>query len=48
MTTSFGVPQLQALVECRARGRRLGVPIIADGGIKRHGALAEALVFGGD
>src|SRR6185503_19694936 len=25
-----------------------GVPIVADGGIKRHGALAEALVFGGD
>jgi IMP dehydrogenase len=24
------------------------VPIIADGGIRRHGALAEALVFGGD
>ena len=24
------------------------MPIIADGGIKRHGALAEALLFGGD
>ena len=48
MTTSFGVPQLQALVECRLAVGTGGIPIIADGGIKRHGALAEALVFGGD
>jgi IMP dehydrogenase len=48
MTTSFGVPQVQALVECRTAVGDSGVPIIADGGIKRHGALAEALVFGGD
>jgi IMP dehydrogenase len=48
MTTSFGVPQLQALVECRLAVGASGVPIIADGGIRRHGALAEALVFGGD
>jgi IMP dehydrogenase len=49
ITTSFGVPQLEALVECRLAGpteRR--VPIIADGGIKRHGAIFEALLFGGD
>jgi len=47
ITTSFGVPQLQALVECR---EALGdeVPVIADGGIRRHGSLAEALLFGGD
>jgi IMP dehydrogenase len=24
------------------------VPLIADGGIKRHGAILEALLFGGD
>jgi IMP dehydrogenase len=47
ITTSFGVPQVQALVECRlAIGDR--VPIIADGGISRDGALALALLFGGD
>jgi IMP dehydrogenase len=47
LTTSFGVPQLQALVDCHdaCKGE---VPIIADGGIRRHGALAEALLFGGD
>jgi IMP dehydrogenase len=48
MTTSFGVPQAQALVECRLAVGESGVPIIADGGIKRHGALAESLLFGGD
>src|SRR6185436_772259 len=47
ITTSFGVPQLQALVECRlAVGA--AVPLIADGGITRHGMLAQALVCGGD
>ena len=47
ITTSFGVPQLQALVEARVEtGGR--IPLIADGGIKRDGSLVEALVFGGD
>jgi len=48
MTTSFGVPQVQALVECRLAVGDSGVGVIADGGIKRHGALAQALLFGGD
>jgi IMP dehydrogenase len=48
MTTSFGVPQAQALVACRLAVGDSGVPIVADGGIKRHGALAESLLFGGD
>lgn len=46
ITTSFGVPQLQALYECGQSASR--VPLIADGGIKRHGAILEALLFGGD
>jgi IMP dehydrogenase len=47
LTTNFGVPQVEALVRCR---QAIGgdVPIIADGGIKRDGALAQALLFGGD
>jgi IMP dehydrogenase len=38
---------VQALTECReaADGR---VPLIADGGVKRDGALVQALLFGGD
>jgi IMP dehydrogenase len=47
ITTSFGVPQVQALVECRAAvGGR--VALIADGGIKRHGSITQALLFGAD
>ncbi len=47
LNTNFGVPQVQALVECRgaADGR---VPLIADGGIRRDGAFVQALLFGGD
>ena len=46
-TTNFGVPQVEALVQCRAEvGGR--VPIIADGGVRRDGAIAVALLFGGD
>jgi IMP dehydrogenase len=47
LNTNFGVPQVQALVECReaAAGR---VPLVADGGVKRDGALVQALLFGGD
>jgi IMP dehydrogenase len=48
MTTSFGVPQAQALVDCRLAVADSQVGLIADGGIKRHGALAESLLFGGD
>ena len=48
MTTSFGVPQVQALVECRLAMAGSDVAVIADGGIKRHGSLVEALLFGGD
>jgi IMP dehydrogenase len=53
LTTSFGVPQLQALYECAGATGAAGaghhaVPLIADGGIKRHGAILEAMLFGGD
>jgi IMP dehydrogenase len=47
LNTNFGVPQVQALVDCReATGGK--VPLIADGGVKRDGALVQALLFGGD
>lgn len=47
LTTNFGVPQVEALVQTRsAVGDR--VPLIADGGIRRDGAVAQALLFGGE
>jgi IMP dehydrogenase len=47
LTTNFGVPQVEALVQTKlAVGDR--VPIIADGGIRRDGAIAQALLFGGE
>jgi IMP dehydrogenase len=47
LNTNFGVPQVEALVRCRdaVQGR---IPLIADGGVKRDGAIAQALLFGGD
>lgn len=47
LTTNFGIPQVEALVQCK-RAAGADVPIIADGGIKRDGALIQALLFGGD
>jgi len=46
LNTNFGVPQVAALVECRSAAG--DVPLIADGGIKRDGAIVQALLFGGD
>lgn len=47
LTTNFGIPQVEALVQCRlAVGDR--VPLIADGGVKRDGSITQALLFGGD
>jgi len=47
LNTNFGVPQVEALLRCRdATGGT--VPLIADGGIRRDGAVIQALLFGGD
>jgi len=47
LNTNFGVPQVEALVACGAAAGP-DVPLIADGGIKRDGAIVQALLFGGD
>jgi IMP dehydrogenase len=46
INAAFGVPQVQALVECRRAVP--DIPIIADGGIRRDGSLIQALLFGAD
>ena len=46
IVAGVGIPQISAIDECAEAGHRLGVPIIADGGIKYSGDLAKALAVG--
>jgi len=46
IVAGVGVPQISAIDECAEAGRRLGVPIVADGGIKYSGDIAKALAVG--
>jgi IMP dehydrogenase len=41
-----GVPQMTAIRECYSVGRKNGIPLIADGGIKYSGDIAKALAAG--
>ena len=46
IVTGFGVPQLTAIDDCAKAGQELGVPVIADGGIRTSGDLTKALAAG--
>ena len=46
VVTGFGVPQLTAISDCAEEGQKLGVPIIADGGVHTSGDLVKALAAG--
>jgi len=46
IVAGIGVPQFTAVLDCAAEGRRLGVPVIADGGIKFSGDIVKALAAG--
>jgi IMP dehydrogenase len=46
VVTGFGVPQLTAIADCAEAGRRLGVPVIADGGVRNSGDMVKALAAG--
>ncbi|WP_345969412.1 IMP dehydrogenase [Sulfurimonas sp. HSL1-6] len=46
IVAGVGVPQISAIDECAEAGRRVGVPIVADGGIKYSGDIAKALAVG--
>jgi IMP dehydrogenase len=46
IVAGIGVPQFSAVMECAAVGRKAGVPIIADGGIKFSGDIVKALAAG--
>jgi IMP dehydrogenase len=41
-----GVPQMSAIFDCSEEGDRLGLPIIADGGIQYSGDIVKALAGG--
>jgi IMP dehydrogenase len=46
IVSGVGVPQISAIEECSEVGRKYGVPVIADGGIKYSGDFAKALAVG--
>ena len=46
IVSGVGVPQISAIEECTEVGRKHGVPVIADGGIKYSGDFAKALAAG--
>jgi len=48
IVTGAGMPQVTAIVEASRACRELGVPCIADGGIKYSGDLAKAVAAGAD
>lgn len=46
VVAGVGVPQLTAVMDCVEVGKKYGVPIIADGGIKYSGDIVKALAAG--
>jgi len=46
VVSGAGMPQLTAVLACAAAGRRYGVAIVADGGIRYSGDITKALAAG--
>ncbi|MBW1751104.1 MAG: IMP dehydrogenase, partial [Deltaproteobacteria bacterium] len=46
IVAGVGVPQLTALLDCTEVGRKKGIPVIADGGIKFSGDICKAIGIG--
>lgn len=46
VVTGAGAPQLTAIIEASTALKKLGIPVIADGGIRYTGDLVKALVAG--
>ena len=48
IVAGIGVPQLSAVMDCGEMASKLGISIIADGGIKYSGDITKALAAGGN
>ncbi|MFQ5511055.1 MAG: IMP dehydrogenase [Candidatus Krumholzibacteriia bacterium] len=48
VVAGIGVPQVTAVMECARVASKVGIPIIADGGIKYSGDVVKALAAGAD
>lgn len=46
VVAGVGVPQLTAVMDCAEEGKKHGVPVIADGGLKYSGDIVKALAGG--
>ena len=46
VVAGVGVPQLTAIMDCVAVAAKVGVPVIADGGLRTSGDVAKALAAG--
>lgn len=46
IVSGAGMPQLTAVLECAEEGRQLGIPIVADGGIRYSGDITKAMAAG--
>ncbi|MGE0172877.1 MAG: IMP dehydrogenase [Oligoflexales bacterium] len=46
VVTGIGVPQFTAVYECARAAEKLGIPVIADGGVKYSGDIVKALAAG--
>lgn len=46
VVAGIGVPQITAIIDCAEVGKKHGVPIIADGGIKFSGDITKAIAAG--
>jgi IMP dehydrogenase len=48
IVAGVGVPQMTAILDCTRVSRAMGIPVIADGGIKYSGDIVKALAAGAD
>lgn len=46
IVAGVGVPQISAIMDCAEKASKLGIPLIADGGIKFSGDITKALAAG--